>query len=262
MFTLARLSNITNKTISNLVRNNEVVYRCCGIYSKNHDMLESMAIRAISTYGEPVIKSELNIQPNKQVTTADIDKYNAYKQAVSFYQASVNISADPCTDFYQYACGNYKEQASTALTKEKAFSDACIEAVLNNTVEHSILVNKNYLLPRVNQLAKLIGSNFTFVFGGNVTKLPDKEQFADALSYLSFTQGIDTFVTPFVDTNWEKPTNGYRMFLDQNTAFMSKTYYAPSAFKTIKEKYIKSATSILERFIQEQVRVVSSDFRK
>ncbi|KAK6028279.1 peptidase family M13, partial [Ostertagia ostertagi] len=38
-----------------------------------------------SSYGEPVVKGELNIRPNNMITTSDIDKYNAYKQAVDFY---------------------------------------------------------------------------------------------------------------------------------------------------------------------------------
>ncbi|KAK6035572.1 hypothetical protein COOONC_26923, partial [Cooperia oncophora] len=79
----------------------------------------------------------------------------------SHSQPSVNTSFDPCTDFYQYACGNYDQlvsfhfadannlkimaaqlnspsyqatvKSSTALTKEKAFSDACISATLDNS---------------------------------------------------------------------------------------------------------------------------------
>ncbi|VDP14884.1 unnamed protein product [Heligmosomoides polygyrus] len=72
--------------------------------------IDSCAI--VPAYGQPVVKAELNINTNAQITTNDIDKYNAYKQAVEFYQPAVNISADPCTDFWQYACGLYDKPVS------------------------------------------------------------------------------------------------------------------------------------------------------
>ncbi|KIH66995.1 peptidase family M13, partial [Ancylostoma duodenale] len=171
-----------------------------------------------SSYGQPVVKSELNIETNKQITTGDMDKYNAYKMAVNYYQQSVNTTVDPCTDFFQYACGKYDKlvsfhyadannyvimayqlnspdyqatiQSSEALKKEKSFSDACIAATLNSSTSQGILVSKDYLLPRVNTLAKYLGSNFTYSFGGDVAALPDATQLANALAYLSFTQGL------------------------------------------------------------------------
>ncbi|KAK6054928.1 hypothetical protein COOONC_07569 [Cooperia oncophora] len=73
---------------------------------------------------------------------------------------------------------------------------------------------------KVNALAGYLGSTFTYVYGGDVEALPDPTQLANAMAYLSFTQSIDTLVTPLVDTNWVDPTKGYRMFVDQNTAYM------------------------------------------
>ncbi|EYC29508.1 hypothetical protein Y032_0006g3009 [Ancylostoma ceylanicum] len=242
-----------------------------------------------SSYGQPVVKSELNIETNKQITTGDMDKYNAYKMATNFYQQSVNTTVDPCTDFFQYACGNYDKlvsfhyadannyvimanqlnspayqatiQSSQALKKEKSFSDACIAATLNSSTSQGILVSKDYLLPRVNTLANYLGSNFTYSFGGDVTSLPNATQLANALAYLSFTQGIDTLVTPMVDTNWDDPTKGYRMFMDQNTAYMSKTYYPANAFKTIEDNYINTATHVIANFTVEQGLAVDPNLR-
>lgn len=39
-----------------------------------------------SAYGEPDVKTELNIRPNKQITPIDKEEYDAYKTAVDFYQ--------------------------------------------------------------------------------------------------------------------------------------------------------------------------------
>ncbi|VDO56324.1 unnamed protein product [Haemonchus placei] len=263
------------------------------------------------------------------VWVSDIDSCKSDKEV----KPAVNVSADPCTDFWQYACGKYDKlvslrcskfrsctlhecfihigiqmvsfhfadannlqimagqlnspsyqatiKNSTALTKEKQFSDACIQATLDNTTTQSILVNKNYLKPRVcstvseicpckpmeidfsqvDALAGFLGSTFTYVYGGTVNQLPNPTQLANAMAYLSFNQGIDTLVTPLVDTNWADPTKGYRMFLDQNTAYMSKTYYQPDAFKTVKDDYVTSTTKIITRFMREQNLTVNANLR-
>ncbi|RCN52359.1 hypothetical protein ANCCAN_01401 [Ancylostoma caninum] len=233
-----------------------------------------------SSHGEPVVKTELNIRRNKPITPSNVDEYNAYKVAVNYYQESVNTSVDPCTDFFQYACGKYDKpvsfgvgrakideniakklystdydvtiRSSEALTKGKSFTDACVEATRDSSKNQEILATKNYLLPRVRKLAGYLGSEFTYVFGGEVSRRPDKTQLANALAYLSFDQGIDTLVTPMVDTNWPEPKKGYTMFLDQNTAFMGKSYYEPDAFETIKESYVNSATKIIATFAKAQ----------
>ncbi|EYC39773.1 hypothetical protein Y032_0641g1028, partial [Ancylostoma ceylanicum] len=233
-----------------------------------------------SSYGEPVVKTELNIRPNKQITPNEKEEYEAYKTAADFFQATVNTSADPCTDFFQYACGKHNKpvsfgvardkvnqhiadqlysehydatiKSSTALSKAKVFTDACVDATKDSSKNQEILATKNYLLPRVNKLAEYLGSKFTYVFGGEVSRMPDKTQLANALGYLSFDQGIDTLITPMVDTNWPEPKKGYSMFLDQNSAYMGKTYYEPNAFKTIKENYVNSATKIIATFAKAQ----------
>ncbi|VDK60040.1 unnamed protein product [Cylicostephanus goldi] len=92
------------------------------------------------------------------------------------------------------------------------FTDECVKATWNTSTSEEILVTKNYLKPR----------------------------------------GIDTLVTPMVDTNWPEPNKGYYMFLDQNTAYMGKTYYDEDAFKTIKENYVNTATAVVSRFAKAQ----------
>ncbi|KIH59287.1 peptidase family M13 [Ancylostoma duodenale] len=201
--------------------------------------------------------------------------------------ATVNTSADPCTDFFQYACGRHDKpgafgmtrekvnqhvanqlfspeyeatikarsfllHSSTALTKAKTFTDACIETTKDSSKNQEILATKNYLLPRVKKLEGYLGSGFTYVFGGEVSRLPDKTELANALGYLSFDQGIDTLIGPMVSTNWPEPKKGYSMFLDQNSAYMGKSYYDPKAFKMIKENYVKSATQVVATFAKAQ----------
>ncbi|KIH58641.1 peptidase family M13 [Ancylostoma duodenale] len=172
-------------------------------------------------HGEPKVKTELNIPAAPQITPNDKEKYDAAKVAVSFFQESVNTSVDPCEDFYKYACGKYQKASSTALTKEKAFFDACVAATKDSDHNNQILISNNYLMKRVRKLADYLGAEFTYALGGRVDRLPNKVQLANALGYLSFDQNIQTLVTPLVDTYWPDPKKGYTMFLDQNTAYMS-----------------------------------------
>ncbi|EYC05980.1 hypothetical protein Y032_0079g1286 [Ancylostoma ceylanicum] len=243
-----------------------------------------------TSHGEPKVKTELNIAAPPQITPNDKEKYDAAKVAISFFQESVNTSVDPCEDFYKYACGNYHKpvsfhfanarnflamanqltskeyqkviKSSTALTKEKAFFDACVTATKDSSHNNQILVSKNYLMPRVRKLSQYLGAEFTYAFGGQVNSLPNKQQLANALGYLSFDQGIQTLVTPLVDTYWPDPSKGYTMFLDQNTAYMSKTFYHPDAFKTIKENYVNSATKVIETFTKTQNRPIVPNLKE
>ncbi|KAK6750400.1 hypothetical protein RB195_002400 [Necator americanus] len=242
----------------------------CNVWVSEHDI----------THGIPAVKPELNIPKHYSVTPTEKEKYNAYKLAIDFFEKSVNTSADPCDDFYKYACGKYDKpvsfhsanaknlvtmadqlkdpkyqntiKESTALTKEKAFFDACVNATSDKYFNQHLLEDANYLKPRVEALARLLGADFTYALGGEVQNLPDKTQLGNALGYLSFDQNIHTLVSPLVDTNWQEPEKGYMMFLDQNTAYMSKTFYHPDAFKTVKENYVETATSVIQAFVLVQ----------
>lgn len=195
------------------------------------------------------------------------------------FQKSVNTAIDPCNDFYSYACGTFNQpvsfttararnlvymsqqledpayqstiQNSSALTKEKQFYTACLAATVSSKTEDQLLIQNNYIGTKVKTLTSLIGQSFSLLDGGTAT-LPDSRKLADALGYLSFSEGIDTLVTPLVDTYWIDNSQGYQMFIDQNTAYLSKTYYQPSAWKIEKPKYFNVASAVIQRYAKEQ----------
>lgn len=232
-----------------------------------------------TTFGLPNVKTDINVVPEAPITSTNVDKMNAYQMAVDYYAKSVNTAIDPCDDFYSYACGNFNQSvsfytaraqnlvymaqkledptyqttinSSPALKKEKQLYNACLTATASSQSEDQILISKNYIQTKVDDLKTLIGQDFTLVNGG-APKLPSAKQIGDALGYLSFEQGIDTLISPLVDTYWIDNSKGYQMFIDQNTAYLSKTYYQPAAWKIEKPKYLKMALDVVTRYAREQ----------
>ncbi|PIC47267.1 hypothetical protein B9Z55_006678 [Caenorhabditis nigoni] len=240
-----------------------------------------------TTYGLPNVQTDLHVAPEAPITATDVDKMNAYQMAVNYYQKSVNTKIDPCDDFYGYACGAFNQPVSfttaraqnlvymaqkledptyqatitgcPALTKEKQLYNACLTATATSQTEDQMLIAANYIQQRVTALQGFLGTPFTLVAGG-AAALPNAKQLGDGLGYLSFDQGIDTLISPLVDTNWIDNSKGYRMFIDQNTAYLSKTYYQPNAWKIEKPKYFAMAYDVLTRYAKEQNIVVPNTF--
>lgn len=51
----------------------------------------------------------LNV-PNSPPIKADNNLYTKYSQAQAFFKAALNLTADPCNDFYNYACGSFNKR--------------------------------------------------------------------------------------------------------------------------------------------------------
>ena len=55
--------------------------------------------------------------------------------------------------------------------------------------------------------------------------MPTATQLGAAIGYLFGVHNIPTFLTPYIDTNWGSPSDGYMLLVDQTTLLYEATYY-------------------------------------
>lgn len=72
----------------------------------------------ISAKSEQQINS-INVRPKKEIQPGP--KYGAYQDVVKFLNYSMDFNADPCNDFYKYACGNYQKPVSFRVFREENY---------------------------------------------------------------------------------------------------------------------------------------------
>uniref|UniRef100_A0A0K0DSY4 Peptidase M13 C-terminal domain-containing protein n=1 Tax=Strongyloides stercoralis TaxID=6248 RepID=A0A0K0DSY4_STRER len=194
--------------------------------------------------------SDTNILYKTNIYGSDnLNKFTAYNQTAELFKYALNISADPCNNFYNYACGSYNkplsfnvyrdrnyEIISNAYTKinnnsnnqpnavKKALKhyNACINARSNM----STLTEGTQIKKRFNKFVQETGIQFD-IMKQNPTNF-DKINLGTIMSYLSSVEGINTFITPMVDRN--PNDNNYKLMFDQNTLVDGKLYYIGETF--------------------------------
>ncbi|GMS99360.1 hypothetical protein PENTCL1PPCAC_21535 [Pristionchus entomophagus] len=231
--------------------------------------------------GEPVEPdNEVNIEPVERISPQDMDKYAAYQNGLNTLKVSANLSVPPCDDFYHYSCQNFPGAQTTISDGNQAIyqqindklsdpdyqtnivkSDALTK--LNNLFEackserkKSTINDVDYLQPKVLKFRNYINQNIPLIGGtGNIDVTP--ENYGNVLGYLSFNLGIDTLVSPGVDTNWKNPqgtngaTSGYMLFVDEPSPYKTHAFYDDENWKQQKKGYKDTVTKLVEAYAKQ-----------
>ncbi|KAI1730234.1 peptidase family m13 domain-containing protein [Ditylenchus destructor] len=200
--------------------------------------------------------------------------FDDYRDAQSYFKASMNLKADPCNNFYEYTCANYQgplgfkvitkdnykniakmidrlrtNTASSAVNKLKLFFNTCVSALgdFANRIRDGKAITD-----RIQKFAQ--SSTFTFTLMSSpdvpITEKLDSATLAKAIVYLSSNESIDTLLTVVVDGTLDNSINDYvyRLFIDQNTLTYPKAYYTDAAWKVTRPKFLSNVATVLRRY--------------
>ncbi|CAD5213279.1 unnamed protein product [Bursaphelenchus xylophilus] len=226
-----------------------------------------------------VKSSSLNIRDKKQIDrTYPEPQWEAFKTAAEFFNYSMDLTADPCNDFFKYACGNYKKPKSFTVLREKNFHNQA-KAIKNINVENQSSTALKKLrqyydqcvvayqdfpgkIENGTQALRALQALRT-AFGGDSVKptmfykTADKSQTSkleQAIAYLQVHEGVQTLVTETIEVDGEhgaaRPgTKPKMLYLDEPTLVMSKGYYQGQTWTAERVKYEERLLRVLKNFL-------------
>uniref|UniRef100_A0AC34Q1X1 Uncharacterized protein n=1 Tax=Panagrolaimus sp. JU765 TaxID=591449 RepID=A0AC34Q1X1_9BILA len=218
----------------------------------------------------------LNV-PKPDIVKEDKVQFVKYSEAQQYFQYSLNLTADPCNDFYNYACGSYQQPLSFTVYRNRNYDTMAqqLETIsqpgYNGNMASSTAIKKTVMfynqcktarnnlnaLIKDGQVVKSVLDEFSTYtglafnwFDNSAANKPDSKTLAKALAFLSVKYGVNTLVTPLQDTNPRNDSRfkGYVLYIDQNSAFYSKSYYQPGAWTKTLPAYTSNAVALFKNY--------------
>uniref|UniRef100_A0A914Z0G5 Uncharacterized protein n=1 Tax=Panagrolaimus superbus TaxID=310955 RepID=A0A914Z0G5_9BILA len=242
-------------------------------------------ITDVNITNDAVSSNILNVPPPPSITAKDSNLYTKYSQAEAFFKAALNLSADPCNDFYSYACGAYNKKLSFYIYRDNNYEVMAKQLeemvkpgyngdMLNSTAIDNTLafykscknvtdaMNSGNTLPEIkngsvvknvlDEFKALTNYSFNLCETGSQNSNNDPVTLANALAFLSIKYGTDTLISPFVDVNAKRDPHfaaNFTLYIDQNTVTYSKPYYLPGAWEAFtKNALVKNAMKLVSNY--------------
>jgi membrane metallo-endopeptidase-like protein 1 len=228
----------------------------------------------------------LNVPQPPSITVQNVTLYTKYSQAEAFFKAALNLSADPCNDFYNYACGAYSKRLSFYIYRDNNYEkmakqleqmvspgyngDMVNSTAINNTLDFykkckvvTAAMNSDSTMPPEIKNGSVVKTvldefkaltNYTFNLCETATQNTNSDPvtMANALAFLSIKYATDTLVTPLVDVNAKRNpmfAANFTLYIDQNTVTYSKPYYLPGAWEAYtKDALTKNAMNLVSSY--------------
>ncbi|TKR63197.1 hypothetical protein L596_027056 [Steinernema carpocapsae] len=213
--------------------------------------------------------------PNTHIRPAEVSHTNGFKEASRYLNKMIDTTADPCTDFYRYTCGNFVKNNMTnafALVQKKADQDIFrqlsgadktdLKIIQTTKTVYDICKNVDYakysgkeVLDIVRSFKRASGLNFPFL-DKRWHEAADPKftpvQLGSTLALMKSVFGIDSILEFEVDTNWAEPSSKrpYMMFISEADLSLPTVFYRNGHFDQQKKSVEKTMRNVLTKIAQ------------
>lgn len=187
---------------------------------------------------------------------------------------SIDISVDPCQDFYQFSCNKWIKNHPIPDSASSTISFGVVNQQILDLMSN-VMAEANTSAPVAVQQAQMAyracmkAATYTGLeilqmlseLGGLPMINPNWNPTASTQLYLDPSTlsgslagqyGINTFITPLIDTDWKNPTK-QALYLDQATLYFPTIYYnTPSLWNsTYLPKYTQLITNVVTQLAND-----------